>query len=511
MTIGSTTSASASVVTSAASNDLSPTFLADGWTASTFDVVSADLGDHVYLPSPDGNAYAGARQALAAGESTDRLAKTLSGLVPGEPYVVEFFQMADVVRNGPRMNDAWLDVSLCGATKASQTIRWSQQRRWFEAGLTFTATAESCELSFAARNTRDGDATWTFVDGIQVTTRSTSDLRLQADASAVIGPSGGTRTIRLTAENFGPDAASAVLLRYYLPAGVSFNGGQAGTVPAGGPAGAAWSCQSNADAPQVVTCVRSAISAGTTDSLTLTPTYEPVVPGTQRNSSFFLSPAFHTGTVDPVEANSWAYASVSTLASVCGDGLVEGDETCDDGNPTSSDGCSSTCFVEPGFACAAAGQPCHDVDECAGGNVCETPAVCVNERGGFRCACPPGFDGDAGVCIPADGGGGENEAGAGGADGAPADGSIERSPTCGPPADSMPPPVLDASRVEDEEMAACTCDGAGRRASSAFTSLASGPGLALAVGALLARRSRARRSERAPEAHRPEADARREP
>jgi cysteine-rich repeat protein len=32
----------------------------------------------------------------------------------------------------------------------------------------------------------------------------------------------------------------------------------------------------------------------------------------------------------------------------CGDGVVQGTETCDDGNRTSHDGCSSTCRDEDG-------------------------------------------------------------------------------------------------------------------------------------------------------------------
>jgi cysteine-rich repeat protein len=34
------------------------------------------------------------------------------------------------------------------------------------------------------------------------------------------------------------------------------------------------------------------------------------------------------------------------LGQRCGDGVINGKETCDDGNTKSSDGCSSTCRVE---------------------------------------------------------------------------------------------------------------------------------------------------------------------
>lgn len=39
------------------------------------------------------------------------------------------------------------------------------------------------------------------------------------------------------------------------------------------------------------------------------------------------------------------------LAQACGNGLLEGAETCDDANRVSGDGCSATCVVESGYAC----------------------------------------------------------------------------------------------------------------------------------------------------------------
>ena len=46
---------------------------------------------------------------------------------------------------------------------------------------------------------------------------------------------------------------------------------------------------------------------------------------------------------------------------VCGDSLVDGAEECDDGNTADSDGCSSTCVIEPGFGCPdGTAAPCGD-------------------------------------------------------------------------------------------------------------------------------------------------------
>lgn len=46
-------------------------------------------------------------------------------------------------------------------------------------------------------------------------------------------------------------------------------------------------------------------------------------------------------------------------AASCGDRIVAGSESCDDGNTTPSDGCSSTCQREDGWVCPTAGQPCR--------------------------------------------------------------------------------------------------------------------------------------------------------
>src|SRR5690606_27554865 len=39
---------------------------------------------------------------------------------------------------------------------------------------------------------------------------------------------------------------------------------------------------------------------------------------------------------------------------ICGDGLLEGDETCDDGNLDPADGCSATCTMEDRDSCETA-------------------------------------------------------------------------------------------------------------------------------------------------------------
>ncbi len=46
-------------------------------------------------------------------------------------------------------------------------------------------------------------------------------------------------------------------------------------------------------------------------------------------------------------------------AGVCGDGIVSGFESCDDGNLIAGDGCDASCGIEPGWTCPSPGQACR--------------------------------------------------------------------------------------------------------------------------------------------------------
>jgi cysteine-rich repeat protein len=54
----------------------------------------------------------------------------------------------------------------------------------------------------------------------------------------------------------------------------------------------------------------------------------------------------------------WSCPGGTACAPICGDGLKKGTEACDDGNTTPADGCSATCQVEPGYSCPTAGAAC---------------------------------------------------------------------------------------------------------------------------------------------------------
>ncbi len=96
------------------------------------------------------------------------------------------------------------------------------------------------------------------------------------------------------------------------------------------------------------------------------------------------------------ERTGWAMTGATVnvgVTNACGNGVIDGSETCDDGNALASDGCASNCTVEPGYACGGAPGACTDLDECATNqNDCAANTNCVNTPGAFDCVCLAEFD-----------------------------------------------------------------------------------------------------------------------
>ena len=86
----------------------------------------------------------------------------------------------------------------------------------------------------------------------------------------------------------------------------------------------------------------------------------------------------------------------------CGNGTLDGDEECDDGNTVSGDGCSLACRQETGFACPTPGSPCVSTVVCGDGKVggreaCDDhntndgdgcSADCMTVEPGWTCPAP---------------------------------------------------------------------------------------------------------------------------
>jgi cysteine-rich repeat protein len=89
---------------------------------------------------------------------------------------------------------------------------------------------------------------------------------------------------------------------------------------------------------------------------------------------------------------------------VCGDGIVDG-HPCDDGETASGDGCSATCAIEPGWTCT--GEPSACTTVCgdgivAGDEACDDGGTATGDGCDASCTTEPGWHciGQPSVCDP---------------------------------------------------------------------------------------------------------------
>ncbi|WP_395845869.1 EGF domain-containing protein [Cystobacter fuscus] len=88
----------------------------------------------------------------------------------------------------------------------------------------------------------------------------------------------------------------------------------------------------------------------------------------------------------------------------CGDGVVQQQESCDDGLHVGGDGCDGACQVEQGWQCTGAPSRCtRQTGSCADGSAqCDANALCTETSGSFVCTCKPGYTGDGTTCTDID-------------------------------------------------------------------------------------------------------------
>ena len=73
-----------------------------------------------------------------------------------------------------------------------------------------------------------------------------------------------------------------------------------------------------------------------------------------------LSCTSETKRDDEADGGGGAGGTITGSMSVCGDGVVDAGEICDDGNNTSSDGCAS-CGIEVGYSCSGEPSQCEPI------------------------------------------------------------------------------------------------------------------------------------------------------
>jgi cysteine-rich repeat protein len=84
---------------------------------------------------------------------------------------------------------------------------------------------------------------------------------------------------------------------------------------------------------------------------------------------------------NPDNGLSFPRTDVEALLALCGNGEVEGDEDCDDGNTADGDCCSSECAYEPFGSGCDDGDACTASDACDGAGACNqsTPVECDDQ------------------------------------------------------------------------------------------------------------------------------------
>ena len=88
------------------------------------------------------------------------------------------------------------------------------------------------------------------------------------------------------------------------------------------------------------------------------------------------------------------WPSVCTMAGVCGDSILGASEACDDGNTAGNDGCAADCKkVDPGYECRVPGRKC--VPACGdgkviGGEQCDDGNTTADDGCSPTCALEPG-------------------------------------------------------------------------------------------------------------------------
>ncbi len=116
-------------------------------------------------------------------------------------------------------------------------------------------------------------------------------------------------------------------------------------------------------------------------------------------------------TIDPGKLKPVTGSSVN-----CGDGILQTEEACDDGNEEDGDGCAASCLaLDPGYICATPGEPCQPFAKCGDGVILSPIEQCDDENITAGDGCSPnckieiGYDcsGIPSTCAPAQCGDGE--------------------------------------------------------------------------------------------------------
>jgi cysteine-rich repeat protein len=121
-----------------------------------------------------------------------------------------------------------------------------------------------------------------------------------------------------------------------------------------------------------------------------------------------MEPAY-TGPNHDLALTTAAFVDLGWPLVVCGDGVIDAPETCDDNNAAPGDGCSAACQIEECWSCTGEPSVCSALGDGAGcddGNACTQTDTCLAATcmGADPVVCTPADSClEAGVCDPATG------------------------------------------------------------------------------------------------------------
>lgn len=159
-----------------------------------------------------------------------------------------------------------------------------------------------------------------------------SDLRVLKSVDLAQVQVGQSVTFDVRVRNLGPDDAANVTLTDVISGQFTVTGAL--------PAACSSATPANPANVTIITCNYANIASGGARTLTVTGTVD--AQGVVSNTAS----AYSTVSVDPLPSNNVANAATNGVDEICGDGIQEGFEQCDDGNTAGGDGCSATCQLE---------------------------------------------------------------------------------------------------------------------------------------------------------------------
>jgi cysteine-rich repeat protein len=163
--------------------------------------------------------------------------------------------------------------------------------------------------------------------------------------------------------------------------------------------------------------------SGSPGTITLTGTVDPSTGSFQAQGSASVGPCTALAITGAASSDgnsmsgNWTcnqspFGDFSGTRGICGDGVLDPGEQCDDGNTVAGDGCSSTCQIEACNTCSgqpsictpiAAGTACDDHNACTQPDQCDGNGACVGSNpvvctASDRCHLAGTCDPTAGTC-----------------------------------------------------------------------------------------------------------------